>query len=178
MPPFPFWRRYECASGEWGRAVSTPGFYCLNLFAQGYVFADFELDLQVCDGGPELVELLGEEMDGFFELRTGFVCKERSGWRLLVDPSLSYTLVLQQDWFKTFFPTEGDAMKEIENLLFRIRRFFCATCAWRIWVKSVSGCVFACACVRVCISVCVGCRNTQCISFFFFLLWHTMVQLF
>lgn len=39
------------------------------------------------------------------------------------------------------------------NLLFQLHRYLCATCVWRIWVKSVSCCV--CMCARVFVSVCV-----------------------
>lgn len=76
--------------------------------------------------GPDLVvvkDRVARGRDGwlfffFFllELRTGFVCKEKSGWRHLVDPSLSYTLVFTAGLIQDHFPTDGNAMKEIQIL--------------------------------------------------------------
>lgn len=114
-------------------------------------------------------ELLGEEMDGFlfFFGITHRLCVQGKEWVAAFSgpqPVLHTCLYSRIDLGALSHGWKRNERNT--NLLFQLKRYLCATCVWRIWVKSVSCCVCVCACISQC--VCVGCRYTQCISFFFF----------
>lgn len=105
------------------------------------------------DQGQGQDRVAREEMDGFFGITHRLCVKERSGWRHLVDPILSTGLYIRIDlgplshgWI---------CIRRNTNVLFKLKRYLCATCLWHIWVISVACCECVCACMQC---VCVGCR--------------------
>ncbi len=142
-------------------------------FTQRRVFF-VSVDMQVLWGDQTLwwrTELLGEEMDGFFGI-THRLCVRGKEWVAAFSGPQSVLHSCLSSRIDLGALSHGWKCNERNtNLMFRLKRYLCATCVIRIWVKSVSCCerVRVCARFSQCVCVCVGCRNSQCISFFFLL---------